>query len=143
MFGLNTLIENLNPPKNRREQLKQIDGTPSFTQRNNPIEADGFWLINFEDHKEYGKWTPLNLIIIDNLSNNDLLAEINQNTNQAISIPANNSKTIRRDGIRQFKINEISGNSIDAGQIELTFTRNAVTSDELKRERKKKVLNLQ
>ena len=143
MIGLSTIIENLNPPKNRREQLREIDGTPSFTERNEPIDPDGFWLINFEDNREYGKWTPLNLIIVDNLSNNDLLVEINQNSNQAISVPANNSKTIRRDGIRGLKINEISGNNIDSGQIELTFTRNAVTGDEMRRERKKKVLNLQ
>ena len=139
---LNTIAENLNPPKNRREQLKEIDGTPSYTENVPEIESNGHFIINFESHPQYGKWTPLNMLVIDNTSTSDLEVQINQNDDQSILVPSNNSKTISRDGIRQIKILEKSGNVVDSNEVQLTFTRNAVTSDEVMRSKKKTILNL-
>lgn len=139
---LETILENINPPQNRREQLRQIEGTPSFTERNPTISANGFWLLNFEDDYQYGKWTPLNLVVVDNQSASDLNILINQNDDQAVSLPSNNSKTIQREGIRRLKIVERSGNQVSKDDVEVTFTRQAVSTDELAREKKKTLLNL-
>lgn len=139
---IDAILSNLNPPQSRREVMREIEGTPSYTERNPSISADGHWILNFEDDRTWGKWTPLDLVIIDNQSGSDLEIRINQNDDQAVTVTSNNSKTISRDGIRSLKIVERSGQSVASDDIEITFTRQGTDSKRELIEKKKKLLNL-
>lgn len=139
---INTILENLNPPQTRRESMRQIEGTPSYTERNPSISSNGFWILNFEDDRTYGKWTPLDLVIVDNQSSSDLELQINQNTDQAVTVTSNNSKAVSRDGIRSIKIVERSGNAVASDDVEVTFTRQGTDSKRELIKKKKTLLNL-
>lgn len=139
---LDILLENLNPPTSRRETMREIEGTPSYTERNPQIDGDGFWILDFEDDRTYGKWTPLDLVVIDNQSSSDLEIQINQNNDQAVTVTNNNSKTINRDGIRSIKIVERSSSSVAEDDVEVTFTRQATDQRRELIQKKKTLLNL-
>jgi len=139
---IDTILKNLNPPQTRRETMREIEGTPSYTERNPSINANGFWILNFEDDRTYGKWTPLDLVIVDNQSSSDLELQINQNDDQAVTVTSNNSKTVARDGIRSLKFVERSGNPVSSDDIEVTFTRQGTDSKRELINKKKTILNL-
>jgi len=140
---INTVFGNLNPPNSRREAMRQVEGTPSYTEENDSsISGNGHWILNFDDTKPFNKWTPLNLVIVDNQSNNDIEALVNQNDDQAVTVVGNNSKTIRSEGIYDLKIVNQESTNIDPGDIEVTFTRRPINSERQLVETKRTLLNL-
>lgn len=142
MSLINTVLNNLNPPQDRREQLKEIDGTPSYVRRNSSLDAGKSWILNLSDDYEIGKWTPLNLVVIDNQSTQDLELRINQNKSQGINVISNATKTVKKEGINSLEIINKGSSTVNADDLELILTRDALTSDEQMRKRKKRVLNL-
>jgi len=140
---IDTLLGNLNPPQSRREAMRQIEGTPSYTTENDtPISGNGHWILNFHSTKPWNKWTPLNLVIIDNQSTNDIEALVNQNDDQAVSVVGNNSKTIQNEGIYDLKIVNQEPTNIDGGDIEVTFTRRPINTERQLVKNKRTLLNL-
>ena len=115
----------------RREDIRQVEGTPPFQFKNVEIAASGLWIIDLEtDHSLTPKYLPMDFVEITNDSGSDIQIAINQDPNFIVFVAAGVIKKVSDLYFSTLGITNLDAvNAIPANKIMVNVARSRIDAD--------------